>query len=279
MNIVIPYNNNIVLAKDDSGIEIILIGKGVGFSKKKGDKVDEKNVTQKFYPKTVKEQNKLVDMLNDIPVKVLDVTGDIIKSAEGILKKKLNPMVLVTIADHINCAVEREQQGRSFKSPLQEEIEYIYPLEYMAARNAVNLVLKETKIQLPESEVVYIAMHFVNAVMNEEDLHETMEITKILSEVLDIVRKYFKGWIHQNMPGYARFLAHLRYFVIRQLRMEKVPEEDMKELYSIAKRKYPEEFECVKIINAYLGEKYNMYYSDNEKFYLILHIARIRMKQ
>ena len=37
-------NNNIISAKDENDSEIILMGKGLGFNKKKGDIVDEENI-------------------------------------------------------------------------------------------------------------------------------------------------------------------------------------------------------------------------------------------
>ena len=40
MKVTQSYNQNAVSVVDDSGKELILIGKGIGFGKKKGDVID-----------------------------------------------------------------------------------------------------------------------------------------------------------------------------------------------------------------------------------------------
>ena len=41
-------NNNVVIIKDENGIEQVVCGKGIAFKKKSGDFVDEKEVNKVF---------------------------------------------------------------------------------------------------------------------------------------------------------------------------------------------------------------------------------------
>ena len=51
-------NNNVVSALDESGEEIVVMGKGVGFAKKPGTPVDEGRIEKRFFLEhSVKEKN------------------------------------------------------------------------------------------------------------------------------------------------------------------------------------------------------------------------------
>lgn len=49
MNIKKIFNNNVVVSFLEDGIEIIVIGVGVGFKKKVGDLIDENLIFKKYF--------------------------------------------------------------------------------------------------------------------------------------------------------------------------------------------------------------------------------------
>ena len=58
MKILKVINNNVVSALDESGEEIVVMGKGVGFEKKPGTPVDEGRIEKRFFLEhSVKEKN------------------------------------------------------------------------------------------------------------------------------------------------------------------------------------------------------------------------------
>ena len=60
-------NNNIVCSVDDKGNEIIVRGKGIGFQKKKGMTVEEKDVEKIYRMDSQKDTSKLQELLSEIP--------------------------------------------------------------------------------------------------------------------------------------------------------------------------------------------------------------------
>lgn len=54
-----PMNHNVSLVRNDKGEEVIVIGKGIAFGKKKGDLIAEDQVEKIFRMKNRRVQRKL----------------------------------------------------------------------------------------------------------------------------------------------------------------------------------------------------------------------------
>ena len=54
-----PMNHNVSLVRNDKGEEVIVIGKGIAFGKKKGDLIAENQIEKIFRMKTERVQRKL----------------------------------------------------------------------------------------------------------------------------------------------------------------------------------------------------------------------------
>src|SRR5699024_9934177 len=75
-------NQNAVISIDKKNDEFLLIGKGVGFSKKKGDTV-KLNESIKIYPMTYSEQEqKILELIDEIPSELVLMVEETIKEAE-----------------------------------------------------------------------------------------------------------------------------------------------------------------------------------------------------
>ena len=82
-------NANAVIAVDNQQQEFILFGKGIGYGKKNGDKVDESIVNQTFMPLNNTEIKEYVQLLEAIPITILDATRRIVSEAEKRLKNTI----------------------------------------------------------------------------------------------------------------------------------------------------------------------------------------------
>src|SRR5690625_997678 len=83
-------NQNALVVADRNKEEFLAIGKGIGFGKKKGDFVHLKSNVKK-YPMNYSEQDqKFLDLINEIPDELVLVVEETIKGAEEILETKLN---------------------------------------------------------------------------------------------------------------------------------------------------------------------------------------------
>ncbi len=269
------FNNNIISAVDQQGKEMVVIGNGVGFSKKSGDIVDRSMISKIYYCVENLQEERMIKILKDIPIELILITDKIIEMAQTVLNKKLNPMLSVTLADHLHFAIQRTNNHVIIPSPLGHEIKYIYPKEYEVGMKALEYIKKELKIILSKEEIIFIALHFVNSQTDYNDISDTLKLSRILQDVIQVVKDDLKIKMDESSTTYCRFVLHLRFFVIRQLSMEHMIDDDVIEIYDMVKTKYDKAYHCVQKINTKLKEEYNIIYSDTEEFYLMLHIQRL----
>ena len=73
-----PMNHNVSLVRNDKGEEVIVIGKGIAFGKKKGDLIAENQVEKIFRMKTEESRENFMALLKDVPLDFITVTYEII---------------------------------------------------------------------------------------------------------------------------------------------------------------------------------------------------------
>ena len=56
--IISSMNNNVTLAQDVNGEEVVLIGSGIGFNKNKGDTVNEEKIEKNFSSSNRRNQKR-----------------------------------------------------------------------------------------------------------------------------------------------------------------------------------------------------------------------------
>ncbi len=99
-------NNNAIISKDSSYQEIIVMGKGIAYGKKTGDIIDPSRIYKTFVLNH-EAQNKMVQMLQKIPIEYLELCELIVSRANNILDKPLSDDIYISLTDHIYMAVQR----------------------------------------------------------------------------------------------------------------------------------------------------------------------------
>ena len=61
-------NNNVLCVVDDKGIEMIVTGRGIGFQRHRGERIDPAAVEQIYRMEEKTEQRKLRELVEKIPV-------------------------------------------------------------------------------------------------------------------------------------------------------------------------------------------------------------------
>lgn len=266
-------NNNIALAYDENHNEVVLFGNGIGFNRKKGDMVSESSVSKLF----INDSNKrLAPMVQNLSEDIVSATEEIIQYGSRILEKQLHASILIILADHLYFAIERAKKSQNVNNPLQWEVPHLYPREYEIGVKGVNLIEERLQVKLPPQEASFIALHFVNAQFESQDMSDTLKITEIISRILDIVSYHFQLILDEDSLYYSRFIVHLRYFIIRQKTHMKdtigLNDEDLLETVKI---RYKKSYQCAVKIAKYLFDAYSWEVSKDEIIYLLLHIERI----
>ena len=265
-------NNNIALAYDHNGNEVVVVGTGIGFKRKKGEKIDEAKVSKVF---KVENNNKMIQMLEEIPSDIIEVTDKIVHYGNQVINKTIHSSILLTLSDHLRFAVERTNNDIEIKNPLQWEVPHLYPTEYIVGKEALNIVKKEMNVDLPLVEAVFIALHFVNAQYEDQNMGDTLQITEIIGKILDIVNYHFHLHIDENSLHYSRFIVHLRYFIMRQKKQTEDPLKINDLLYEMMQQRYPKSYQCALKIKKLIESQYNMEITEDEIVYLVLHIERV----
>lgn len=267
-------NNNVISAFDHKNREVIIMGRGLGFKKSPGDQVEENKIEKKFVLNSEDEVGRFAELLKSLPVEHLRVSTDIIDYAKQVMKGRLNQNIYITLTDHINFAVERYRDGMLFQNALIQEVRSFYPSEYLIGEYAITLIAKRLGVELPVDEAASIALHFVNAEYNT-GMSETMKITSLIQEVLNIVENEFHNNLNAMGLYYSRFVTHLK-FLAQRIFTKQMLDNHEQEFIDMIIKLYPREFECSKKIGDYINERYGHSVTREELAYLTVHIKRIQ---
>lgn len=275
MKVVKTFNNNIALVEDDACQEMILMGKGVAFGLKKGDTVDERKVEKKFVFDTRELNDKFTALFNQVPVKYIELSSSIIDYASKELNITFDNNIYLALSDHISYAIERYQNSEPLKNALLFDIKKFYPNEFKVALKALDMIRYDTGITMSEDEAGFIAMHFVNASQSGEAMSQTIIITKIVDDILQIVEYHYHLKLDENSLNYVRFVTHIRYFARRLFSNEISNTSGDDDLFEQIKNKYPESYECSLKVKKYILINYHKDLNNDEMMYFMLHINRV----
>lgn len=185
-------NNNLIQSSDNNNNEVLVMGCGLGFKKKIGEVIDQSKIEKIYSIENKNYSNKLIELLSDIPLEVIQTTNEIVSYARYSLGKKLNDNIYILLTDHINFSIERINKGLQFKNALLWEIRRFYNHEFLIGKEALQIIKKKLNVDLPEDEAANIALHIVNAQLNSTNMDETMDLTKMIQNILNIVKFHYK---------------------------------------------------------------------------------------
>lgn len=270
-------NNNLIRAYNEKKQEVLVMGRGIGFAKKHGDEIDTSVIEKVYKLDNPNATDKLITLLSEIPIEHVLASNEIIAYAKGVIGRKLNSNIYLALTDHINFAIERHKEGIHIKNALLWEIKHFYNHEYLIGKEALEMIKKRTGVALSEDEAGFIALHIVTAGLDSSDMTQTDEITKMIQQILKIVRYSFQMELDENSLHYERFVTHLKFFAKRIFNGQDYSNE-MNVLYETVKKEYKKEVECAMKIGEYVKKEYNFTITSDEIVYLTIHIHRVTMK-
>lgn len=276
MKVIKVINNNNLCVLDDDGKEQIVSGKGIGFGKKYGDKVDSSQI-QKTYLITDSElQKKMISMLKEIPLEYMNFTNDMVEYIKTVYPSKLNESLLVTLSDHIAFAIERKKNGIEFTNPLINSIEESYPQELSLGEYLVEEMDKRLGIRMTRDEAGFIAMHIINARLDTK-ISDVYDITKMINGCVEIAEYYYKGKINKDTVSYERFLTHLKYLAQRLFQnkplSQTLSEDDV--FVSMIKKTCNKHYKCALCIQDYILKTYKKTINEDELITLAIHLKKV----
>ena len=271
MRVLKKINNNVAICVDKNDQQLIAMGKGIGFPKTPYELTDLSKIEMTFY--RVSEQTK--NMLESIPENVIEVSYEILRYAQKKLLNNLYPNVLLSLSDHIGFAIQRANKGLNFDYSLSYDIKHLYPAEYEVGLFALKLVKEEFQVQLPDSEAVAIAMHFINAREFPLKTYSDDLSANLLETVLRKVEDHFKISLDRNGFSVSRFKIHFKYYLDRLKENKQISNEISQKLFKDFIAEHTNIARCAEDIVSTIDEQLHTHTTDNEMFYLMIYINRM----
>lgn len=274
MHLLRVFNTNVVLARDAGGREVVLTGRGLGYQARPGQEVDEAKVLRTFVPEAGSSPESFAAMLATISPEHVQVVDRALAPVWAELRREPSSTTVLALADHLSFAIKRAQRGITGTFPLRAELAHLYPRELFWGERIVAAVNDELGIDLPRDEAVPIALHLVNAAFNSDNLALTHRMTKVLSQVLDMVEATIGQPLDRDSLNVARFITHLRYFFVRVHSQRQLADDPLSFLDAV-RTGYPDAYRCARHVREVLEMRLGQPITDDETAYLTLHVARL----
>ena len=278
MEIVRVFNNNLVLARDGAGREVILTGRGLGFQARPGQAVDPAKVVRTFIPTDGRDPDHLAHLLSGIPPEHIQLVGAALGEV-GLESLTRNPALVIALADHVSFALRRIAMGMDVEYPLLAEVKNLYADEYAQAEALLASINAHSDTPLPDTEAVGLALHLVNAGFSTGDLSYTYTMTGVIQQMVAVLEQTYGTALDPGSVSVGRFVTHLRYLFVR-IHQHKQLNETQHTLVGVAIRQaYPRAVECSLRLASLLELRLGSTLTDDEVSYLTLHVARVAADQ
>lgn len=268
MKVIRNINNNVALCLDSKGNEVVAFGKGVGF-KKPPYELELSQIQRTYWG----IDPIYISMINDIPAEILEISDQIVNYARQKMDNPISSNIVFTLADHISFAVQRQKENLKVRLPIAQDIRYLFETEMEVGRFAVALIKKELKIYFDEDEAVYIALHIINAEAAGKNKKYQLD-EEIIREIVELIEQHFQIQINRDGFSYSRFVSHMHYLLKRGKDRELLKSENI-QMYQTMAEEYPEIYACTLKIRDYLEKTVSWKMTEEECFYLMLHINRL----
>lgn len=274
MEILRVFNNNVVLARDDRGRDVVLLGRGVGFKARPGSPVDPGSVARTFVPADSRDPDHIAGLLAEIdPDHVRLVTESL--AAAGFERALVDkPTVVIALADHVGFALKRSETGLHVEYPMVAEVINLYPDEYARGLALLKAVNARAPVALPDSEAVALAMHLVNAGFTGGDLAYTYTMTGVIQQMVAIIETTYSIRLDPGSVNLGRFITHLRYLFVR-IHDHKQLDDTHSAVGAVIREAYPEALQCAQRLADLTELRLGSPLTDDEVSYLTLHVARL----
>ena len=250
-------NSSVVLAEDITHSESIILGKGIGYGAKKGQVIPQSDVYQFFVPIQSEQQSQIMALLDQISPEVVNVTTEIVQHANEKLKQTLTTRLSFALMDHIDFVLQRLKNGMNIQNKLYWEVQTYYPEEFSVSQKAISLINERFNVELPKEEVANIAFHIINAEQDNDEDYDSLKITELVDDVVNLVRYQAKKDLSSGSISYQRLITHVKFFANRLFKDRKPDgSDDIMTLH--LQNKYTVEIRVANYICAFIQRKYGL---------------------
>ena len=266
-------NNNVVLVRDEIGREAILTGRGLGFQRRAGQDVDASLIARRYIP--VDNAESVAEVIAGIPLERLTLIERVFRRAARELGTGVPSSTIVAVVDHVNQAMERVRQGLVMDYPLRAEAAHLHPQELALAETMVAELNAAQDVQLPAGEAVALALHLFTAAVGARSTREAARRSRLIGQVLDVLRAAYGSGLDPDSIDVARFAAHLRYFLARARSGIQVADGAASTIGAALRQARPHAYQVARRVRDLLELRLGTAVSEDEVAYLTVHVARL----
>ena len=249
--------------------ECLIMGKGVAFGKKVGQTVSVTGDVRVYSLKELTDRGEAKEIIKSVSPLCLELANEVLNQAEEEFGK-VDRSILFTMADHLDFAVRRIQNGEQISNPLTDDIRIMFYKEYKVAGCIRDLLKEKLGIRIDEHEIGYIALH-VHAAIVDENVSQAMEIARTVRECICMVEEETGKSIDIMSLGYNRLMNHVRYMVARAIHGEKL-KMSLNDYMSV---KFPGPYMTAEKICRKMEKSLKLPIPDIEIGYLAMHLERM----
>ncbi|MFC7307247.1 PRD domain-containing protein [Streptomyces monticola] len=270
-------NNNVVLARDETGQEVILTGRGIGFVSRQGKPIDPALIVRVFVPADGRDPDHLAEVFALIGEEVLRAVVIALEEVGIEGRESTRPTLAIAVADHVAGALDRAKRGVVIEYPLQAEAQTLYGAEYAQAQRLLAAINERVDPRLDPSEATALTLHLVNAGFASGDLSFTYTMTGVIQQLLAVVGEQYGLDITQESLSAARFITHVRYLFVRIQQHQQLKGHESTIGKGI-RQHYPEATATAQKLATIVELRLGQQLSEDEVSYLALHVARMTME-
>ena len=262
-------HNSFIGVEENSNQEYLVMGKGIAFGKKPGQRVEPAEDTRIYSLTELTERGNARAIVQGVSPVSLELASAVLDQAEKEFGK-IDRSIVFPMADHLDFAIRRIQNGEQISNPLTDDIRIMFYKEYKVAACIRELLKERLQIDIDEHEIGYIALHVHSAIV-EENVSQAMEVARAVRDSISLVENVTGHKIDVMSLSYNRLMNHIRYMVARAVNGEKL-KMNINDYMSV---KFPEAFQAAKKICEEMEASLKLPMEDIEVGYLAMHMERM----
>lgn len=253
----------------------VFVGKGIGFGKKRGDALaDLKEIEQKFISLEGLQNHEYESFFETVDPQIIELCKKINEMMAEEIGEDPNSKMNIGLIDHVNFAIKRLREGIEIVNPFLYETKLLYPVEFKLAERAVSMLAKNLKIEIPDAEIGFLALHFYGGRGNN-DKTKALEHSMMINNIHSYIEKKLAINMDRDSFDYKRLIMHLR-GVIDRIEKNQYIENN---ILSILKNELAFEYKVAYDISKIMERTLKLPLQESEIGYIALHIHKLINKR
>lgn len=267
-------SNNVILVEKNQK-NYVFVGKGIGFGKKKGDLLEElKEIEQKFISLEGLNHHEYESFFETVDPKIIELCKKINEMVTRELDEDMSSKMNIGLIDHVNFAIKRLKEGIEIVNPFLYETKLLYPVEFKLAEKAVAILMENLKMEIPDAEIGFLALHFYGGRGNNDKI-KALKHSMMINKVHSYIEKKLAVNFDRDSFDYKRLIMHLRGVISRVEKNQYIKSTFISKL----KNELAFEFKVAYDISKIMEKTLELSIPESEISYIALHIHKLINKK